>query len=285
MALNGRTVLITGASMGIGRAIALAYAAEGAHLALLARSTDKLQAVAKEASSIAKSKGHEITTSVQTADVRDASSIQRAFSAAAKDLSIDISGGGSFDILINNAGLALGAPATFHEQSIEDISTMIQTNIFGFMVAAHAMLNEGGMAKAARGTIINVTSTTGLEVPPFPGEAVYHSSKACQEAFSNVLRNETVGTNIRILTLRPGVVQTNFHEQRVGYDQGQYDGFMDGIEALVAEDVAKAAVWMVQSEERVSIRALDVIPSSQRTLQVFDRDWEKRNKEGGRNLD
>ncbi|KAK3678494.1 hypothetical protein LTR78_001791 [Recurvomyces mirabilis] len=245
---------------GIGHAIALAYAAQGAHLALHARSTDKLQAVAKEASSIAKPKGYEITTT------------------AAKDLSVDISGGATFDILINYAGFALGAPATFHEQSIEDISTMIQTNIFGFRVAANAMLNEGGMAKAKHGTIINATSTTGLEVPPLPGEAVYHSSKACQEAFSNVLRNETVGTNARILTLRPGVVQTNFHEQRVGYDQGQYDEFIDGIEALVAEDVAKAAVWMVQSEERVSIRALDVIPSSQRTLRLFDRDWEKRNK-------
>ncbi|KAK5109971.1 hypothetical protein LTR62_006338 [Meristemomyces frigidus] len=276
--LKGRNVLITGASMGIGKAIAIAYAAEGANLALLARSTDKLEAVAKEVRDTASSHGHKITVTVQTADVRESSSIKEAVSTAALHLSIDVGIGHSFDILINNAGLALSAPSPFWQQSIEDIATMTQTNLFGFMAVAHAMLNEGGMANAKRGTIVNVTSTTGLEVPPFPGEAVYHASKAFQEAFGNVLRNETVGTNIRILTLRPGVVQTHFHEQRVGYDQGQYDGFMDGIEALVAEDVAKAAVWMVQSEERVSIRAVDVIPSSQRTLQVFDREWERRNK-------
>jgi len=157
---------------------------------------------------------------------------------------------------------------------------MIDTNIRGFMCAAHAMLNEGGMAAAKRGTILNITSVTGLEVPPFPGEAVYHASKACQEGFTNALRTELVGTNVRVLALRPGVVQSHFHEQRVGYDKGQYDGFMEGIEALVAEDVAKAAVWMVGTRESVSVKALDVVPSSQRSLQVFDREWEKRNAGG-----
>jgi 3-hydroxy acid dehydrogenase / malonic semialdehyde reductase len=243
----------------------------------LARSIDKLKGVAKEALSVAQAKQLDIKCHVYRTDVRDASALKGAVSSAAHDLNIDLESGQAFDILINNAGLALGAPALFWEQSIEDINTMIQTNIFGFMAVGHAILNEGGMAKAKRGTIVNVTSTTGLEVPPFPGEAVYHASKACQEAFSNVLRNETVGTNIRILTLRPGVVQTNFHEQRVGYDRSQYNDFMDGIEALVADDVAKAAVLIVNTDERVSIRALDVIPSSQRTLQVFDRDWQKRN--------
>lgn len=244
----------------------------------MARSTDKLKEVGDEALAAAKAANLNISVRIYSTDVRDASAIQSAFSSAANDLNIDVKSGKAFDILINNAGLALGAPEPIWKQSIEDISTMVQTNIFGFMAAAHAALNQGGMANAKRGTILNVTSTTGLEVPPFSGEAVYHASKACQEAFSNVLRNETVGTNIRILTLRPGVVQTNFHEQRVGYDQSQYDDFMDGIEALVADDVAKAAVWMVGSEERVTIRALDVIPSSQRTLQVFDREWEKRNR-------
>jgi len=70
------------------------------------------------------------------------------------------------------------------------------------------------MKERGKGTILNVTSTTGLEVPPFPGEAVYHASKACQEAFTNVLRAELVGSDIKVLALRPGVVATNFHEQR-----------------------------------------------------------------------
>ena len=199
-------------------------------------------------------------------------------SRAAADFEIAVHAGGAFDILVNNAGLALGAPSPFWEQHITaDIGTMVNTNILGFMSVAHAMLNEGGMASARRGTILNITSTTGLEVPPFPGEAVYHASKACQEGFTNALRTELVGTNVRVLALRPGVVQGHFHEQRVGHDPGEYLSFMEGIDALVAEDVAKAAVWMVGTREGVSIKALDVVPSSQRSLQVFDREWEERN--------
>jgi short-subunit dehydrogenase len=81
-------------------------------------------------------------------------------------------------------------------------------------VSSAKLILSGTLTKCNTGTILNVTSTTGLEVPPFPGEAVYHASKACQEAFSNVLRTELVGTDIKVLCLRPGVVATNFHEAR-----------------------------------------------------------------------
>lgn len=84
------------------------------------------------------------------------------------------------------------------------------------------------MLSLKAGTIINVTSVTGLEVPPFTGEAVYHSNKAAQEGFTNSLRNELCGTNIRVLALRPGVVAGHFHAQRVGNDQAQYDEFLKG---------------------------------------------------------
>lgn len=128
------------------------------------------------------------------------------------------------------------------------------------------------------GTILNVTSTTGLEVPPFPGEAVYHSSKAFQEAFSNVLRTELQGTNIKVLALRPGVVATHFHEQRVGYDAKQYNDFIAGFEPLIADEVAESAMYMLSTSDKVSIKALDVVPTAQRSLQVFDRTWNERNE-------
>lgn len=80
------------------------------------------------------------------------------------------------------------------------------------------------------GTILNITSITGLEVPPSPGEAVYHANKACQEALTNALRNELSGTDIRVLALRPGVVATNFHSLRVGHDQDMYDEFTESYE-------------------------------------------------------
>ena len=104
---------------------------------------------------------------------------------------------------------------------------MNNTNINGMMFVTYAVLNQS-MLKLKAGTILNITSITGLEVPPFPGEAVYHANKACQEAFSNALRNELSGTDIRVLVLRPGYVATNFHSLRVGHDKEKFDSFFEG---------------------------------------------------------
>lgn len=104
---------------------------------------------------------------------------------------------------------------------------MNDTNVNGTMFVTHSVLNRG-MMKRAEGTILMVTSVTGLEVPPFSGEAVYHANKACQEAFTNALRNELCGTNIRVMAVRPGCVATNFHSLRVGHDKEKYDKFFEG---------------------------------------------------------
>lgn len=106
---------------------------------------------------------------------------------------------------------------------------MNNTNISGIMFVTYAVLNRSMQAKKA-GTILNITSVTGLEAPPFPGEAVYHANKAAQEGFTNALRNELSGTNIRVLALRPGCVATNFHLQRVGNDEEKYSKFFEGFE-------------------------------------------------------
>ena len=125
--------------------------------------------------------------------------------------------------------MALGTPARFPELKISDILTMNNTNINGMMFATHSVLNRSMLARK-EGTILNITSTTALEVPPFPGETVYHANKACQEGFTNALRNELTETNIRVLALRPGAVATHFHRQRVGFDDELYDKFFQGME-------------------------------------------------------
>ncbi|EOA91372.1 uncharacterized protein SETTUDRAFT_18063 [Exserohilum turcica Et28A] len=259
MSLKDQTVLITGASMGIGAAIARRLAQESATLILFARSSDKLSALSTELQ--AQHPGLNVYTTA--VDIQDHAALSTAISNAAQQVS-------HIDVLINNAGLALGAPARFPDLKIQDVITMTNTNINGYMFAAYAVLNEGKMMERKKGTILNITSTTGLEVPPFPGEAVYHASKACQEAFTNVLRTELVGTDIKVLALRPGVVATNFHELRVGYQKESYDTFMSGFEPLVAPDVAEAAAFMLSQKDRVSVKALDVVPTAQRSLQVFD---------------
>ncbi|KAL4100266.1 hypothetical protein PRIC1_008060 [Phytophthora ramorum] len=267
MCLKGKIAVITGASMGIGAATARRFAQQGASMALLARSKDKLGQLAEELQGVPGC-GRVVYFSV---DVRDSKALAAAMTDSVKEL------GGPVDVLINNAGLALGAPACFHDQSIGDISMMVQTNMSGVLFAAHAALNQGGMVAQKRGVIVNVTSVTGLEAPPFPGEAVYHMAKAAQEGFSNSLRNELCGTNIKVVVVRPGVVATNFHEQRVGFDKTMYSQFLEGYEPLVSDDVADAISWVLEKPERVMVKALDVVPTAQRSLSVFDREWNVRN--------
>lgn len=184
--------------------------------------------------------------------------------------------GRPIDILINNAGLALAASKTFPEQDISGISTMVNTNINGFINASHSVLNEGGMLAAKRGQVINITSVTALECPPFSGEAIYHTCKAAQEAFTNAMRNELKDTDIKVLAIRPGVVATNFHEQRVEYDQEMYQEFVDGYEPLLAADIAETVAWVLEKPVRVSVKAIDIVPTAQRSLMVFDRKWNER---------
>ncbi|PVH97485.1 NADP-dependent L-serine/L-allo-threonine dehydrogenase ydfG [Periconia macrospinosa] len=268
MSLKDKTVLITGASMGIGAAIAHRLAREQATLILFARSKDKLDEVASRIQQDYK----RIKVYTQAVDVSSDTAVTSAIESAVQQLD-----GRPIDVLVNNAGLALGAPSAFPDLSISDVITMTGTNVHGMLFTTYAVLNQGKMKENGRGTILNVTSTTALEVPPFPGESIYHASKAFQEGFTNALRTELVGTNIKVLALRPGVVATHFHEQRVGFSTDMYDSFMEGFEPLVSGDVAEAAAWMLQTEERVSVKAVDVVPTAQRGLPVFDREWNSRN--------
>lgn len=227
---------------------------------------DKLQAVRSRI----KDAHPGVKIGIYPCDVQDSSAVEQAVKSATNDI-------GKIDILINNAGLAIGAPSRFWEMPISSAQTMTGTNVTGVMNATHAVLNAGEMWDRKTGTILNVSSTTALEVPPFPGEAVYHANKACLEAFSNALRVETAGSDIRVLVLRPGVVRTHFHLQRVEYDQGSMDEFMQGFEPLVPEDLADCVTFMLSRVGRVSVKALDCIPTAQRALVSFDREWNERN--------
>ncbi|KIA75966.1 NADP-dependent dehydrogenase [Aspergillus ustus] len=264
--LKGQTALITGASMGIGEAIAVALAKEGVNLALLSRSKDKLDSVRE---TIVK-QYPDVSVKVYAVDIQDYTLVEKAVESAVSEV-------GEIDILINNAGLALGAPARFWELPIELIRQMNSTNISGLMYATYYVLNKS-MWPRKRGSIINVSSVTGLECPPFDGEAVYHANKACLEAFSNSLRMETAGSNIRVMVLRPGCVATHFHLQRVKYNHEAMDEFFYGYEPLVPEDLADTVLFMLTRAERTSIKALDCVPTAQRALTRFDREWNGRNK-------
>ncbi|KAF6807750.1 short-chain dehydrogenase reductase sdr [Colletotrichum plurivorum] len=265
VSLKGQTALITGASMGIGEAIASSLAEHGVNLALVSRSKDKLEAVRDQISK----KFPDVKIAVYPVDLQNQADVEKAVVAAVSEL-------GAIDILTNNAGLALGAPARFWELTIDQVAQMSGTNINGVMFMTHAVLNHS-MWERKKGTILNVSSVTGLEVPPFDGEAVYHASKAFLEGFTNSLRLETAGSDIRVLNLRPGCVTTHFHLQRVKYDQGAMDEFFKGYEPLVAEDLAETVIYMLSAPSRISIKALDCVPTAQRSLTRFDREWNDRH--------
>ncbi|GAP93232.1 putative NADP-dependent dehydrogenase [Rosellinia necatrix] len=262
--LKGKIALVTGASMGIGEAISIVLAKAGCRLALLSRSKDKLDAV----SARILSESPNVQVRAYAVDIRSHSDVDSTVQRVVAEL-------GEIDILINNAGLALGAPARFWEQPIGLIDQMNNTNISGVMYTAHSVLNRS-MWPRKTGTIVNISSVTGLECPPFDGEAVYHANKACIEGFSNALRSETAGSDIRVLVLRPGCVATHFHLQRVKYDSDAMDEFFAGYEPLVAEDLADSLLFMLSRVGRVSIKALDCVPTAQRSLTRIDRTWNER---------
>ncbi|KAJ3534248.1 hypothetical protein NM208_g7614 [Fusarium decemcellulare] len=256
----------TGASMGIGEAIAVTLAEHGINLALVSRSKDKLETVRNNIIS----KFPNIKVGVYPVDLQHQADVEKAVKVAVSEI-------GQIDILINNAGLALGAPGRFWELPIDQVAQMSGTNINGVMFTTHAVLNHS-MWQRKKGTIINISSVTGLECPPFNGEAVYHASKAFLEGFTNSLRLETAGSDIRVLVLRPGCVETHFHLQRVKYDQGAMNEFFQGYEPLLAEDLAQSVLYMLSLPSRISIKALDCVPTAQRSLTRFDREWNSRRE-------
>ncbi|CAI6101218.1 unnamed protein product [Clonostachys chloroleuca] len=264
--------LQTGASMGIGEAMALKLAEQGVNVALVSRSKiltlrqDKLEAVRSKI----EEKRFGVKVRVYAVDLQNFTDVDRAVDQAVSEL-------GQIDILVNNAGLALGAPGRFWELSVDQIQQMSGTNINGTMFATHSILNKT-MWPRRKGTIVNVSSVTGLECPPFNGEAVYHASKAFLEGFTNSLRMETAGSDIKILVLRPGCVLTQFHLQRVKYDQDAMDEFFQGYEPLLAEDLADSLLYMLSLPPRISIKALDCVPTAQRSLTRFDREWNSRRE-------
>lgn len=141
------------------------------------------------------------------------------------------------------------------------------TNISGLMYTTHSVLNRS-MIPEEKGSILNISSVTALECPPFPGEAIYHANKACIEAFSNSLRTETSGTNIRVRVLRPGCVATHCHLQRVNYDQKAIDDLFSGYLPLVAWETANSASFMLARPESMTIKALDCVPPGEKRLPV-----------------
>ena len=235
-----KTVLITGASSGFGAACARAFAKLGWKLVLTARRGDALVRLQQELAPLT-------SVHVVTLDVRDRAAVDAAFSSLPAEFS-------EVDLLVNNAGLALGLEPA-HKASLDDWDTMVDTNIKGVMYCTRALLP--GMVARNRGHVVNMGSVAGNW--PYPGGNVYGASKAFVKQFSLNLRADLLGTAVRVTTIAPGMAETEFSRVRFKGNEEKAHQVYTGTEPLQAEDIADIVVWVTSVPARVNINSLEVM--------------------------
>jgi 3-hydroxy acid dehydrogenase/malonic semialdehyde reductase len=255
MSLSGKIVFVTGASGGIGAATALAFAAEGARLLLAARRKDKLA----EITSRALGRGAPAVHSFEL-DVRDQRAVQKEIDHLPKEWA-------EIDILVNNAGLSRGLEKLYMGD-IQDWEEMIDTNIKGLLYVTRAVVP--GMVERRRGHVINLGSTAG-EIT-YPNGAVYCGTKAAERAINDGLREDVLGTPVRVTSVDPGMVQTDFSLVRFHGDSERAANVYKNIKPLTPEDVAEVIVWAASRPAHVNIARVLLTPLQQANSLLFHRD-------------
>ena len=252
--MKNKIVLITGASSGIGEACAKTFAKHGAKLLLCARRHDRLEKLAAELEEQYKTSTHTFKL-----DVRDYESVTKKFASLPKEWQ-------EIDLLINNAGLAAGRDK-FQDASFADWETMIDTNIKGLLYVTRAVLPY--MLKRNAGHIINIGSIAGHEV--YPSGNVYCATKAGVRALTRGLMMDLVDTNIRVSTIDPGMVKTEFSDVRFKGNKDLAEGVYAGITPLAAEDIADALYYCASRPAHVNILEIVMTPTAQASATVVHR--------------
>ena len=243
--MSEKTVLITGASAGFGEACARIFAAEGARLILTARRSERLAALREELKESAAG------VHVVQLDVRDRAAVEALVESLPEDFR-------EIDVLVNNAGLALGLEPA-HQVDMEDWEIMVDTNIKGLMYCTRAILP--GMVERNRGHIVNISSTAGSW--PYPGGNAYGGTKAFVTQFSRNLRADLAGKKVRVTCIQPGMAETEFSNVRFKGDDDKADQFYKGTDPLTAVDIAETVAWVVDRPAHVNINSLEIMPVSQ----------------------
>ena len=248
-----KTVLITGATSGIGLGCARKFAKNGDRLILTGRNEEKLEDIRKELTD----NGTEVLTLVF--DVRDRQAVGQAIEnlpAAWRQV----------DVLINNAGLALGLEPEF-DGSLDDWETMIDTNIKGLLLMTRLIVP--GMIERNRGHIINIGSVAGDAA--YAGGNVYCATKAAVKVLSDGLRIDVADTAIRVTNLKPGLVETNFSNIRFRGDTDRAASVYKGIKPLTGDDIADVAVYAANAPEHVQIAEVLILATHQASGSVIVR--------------
>jgi 3-hydroxy acid dehydrogenase / malonic semialdehyde reductase len=240
------TVLVTGASSGIGLACARAFAAAGARLILAARRLERVASLADELT-----RAHGTESHVVALDVRDGGVVAHVLGDLAGEWS-------KVDVVVNNAGLARGFDV-IHEGSPTDWDEMIDTNLKGLLYVTRAVLP--GMVERGRGHVVNIGSTAGHDV--YPRGNVYCATKHAVNALTQGMRMDLLGTGVRVSTVDPGMVETEFSLVRFHGDAERADRVYQGLQPLTAGDVADAVLWCATRPPHVNIDEIILKPTAQ----------------------
>ena len=249
-----KTVLITGASSGIGEGCARKFASQGARLILNSRSTDKLTALAEELK-----EKYDAKCYVMPFDVCNREAAAAALNALPQEWR-------SIDVLINNAGLAIGVDKE-HEGSLDEWDVMIDTNIKALLSMTRLVVP--GMVERGKGHIINIGSIAGDAA--YPGGSVYCATKAAVKALSDGLRIDLVDTPLRVTNIQPGLVETNFSVVRFRGDKEKADNVYRGIKPLNGDDIAEVAYFAASAPEHMQVAEILVMPTYQATGTIVSK--------------
>jgi 3-hydroxy acid dehydrogenase/malonic semialdehyde reductase len=252
--LKDRIVFITGASAGIGAACARAFAAEGAKLLLAARRIERLEAMERELLQAGASTVHAFRL-----DVQDRAEVERSIAALPEDWR-------AIDVLVNNAGLSRGLDKLW-EGKPQDWEEMIETNVKGLLWVTRVVVP--GMVARGRGHIVNLGSTA--EDLAYPGGAVYCGTKAAVKLINDGLRQDLMGTPVRVSDIGAGMVETEFSEVRFRGDTERAAKVYQNITPLTPDDLADAIVWATTRPTHVNVARLLLTTIDQANSIMFNR--------------
>jgi len=260
--LEGKTIVVTGASSGIGKATALEFARtspKNLKLILTARRTDKLEEVAQE---IKKELGDGVKVHPVKLDISKPDQVRSFVSNLPKEFQ-------EIDVLVNNAGMVKGVDKAGDIKE-EDINTMFDTNVTGLInmtQAVLAVMRKRG--ESGQGDIINIGSIAGRE--GYPGGSIYCATKAAVRTFTEAMRKELIATRIRVAVIDPGQVETEFSLVRFGGDKEKADAVYKGVTPLTGADIAETIVFVAGRPENVVVADMLVFPNHQGSAQVMHR--------------
>lgn len=254
ISLKNKTVLVTGASAGIGKACAYAFANEGANLIIGARRVERLESIKNEIE-----EKYSVKVLPLKLDVTNRDEVILSIANLEGDWK-------KINVLVNNAGLGRGLNKV-HEDNPEGWDEMIDTNVKGLLIVTKEVVK--GMVERKDGHVINIGSIAGHQA--YPGGSVYCATKHAVRAITEALRIETLEHNIRVSTVDPGMVETEFSDVRFYGDTEKAKNVYKGLEPLTGDDIAETVVFCASRPKHVNINEIIVMPSAQATAMIANR--------------